>query len=279
MSDQLSGRTALVVGGGQTEGATTGNGRAAALTYARHGAHVVVADRDLTAAEATCEMIQAENGIAFALQADIANEADCRSMAETAIEKLGWIDILHNNVGITPVGRTEQIDLASWQLGFDVNLTGVWLTSKYVLPHMRERGSGSVVTISSIAGLAAAPEVIAYATSKAALNAMNRSLALEYAPYNVRINTIAPGIVDTPVGIDRVARATGVDREEIASARAALVPLAHRGTAWDVANAALFLASDSAAFITGVVLPVDGGSTLGSGGSSVPKPAADTASN
>ena len=278
MSSQLTGKTALVVGGGQTEGATTGNGRAAAMTYARNGAHVAVADRDLAAAEATCEIITAEGGTAFALQADIAIEADCRAMASAAIEKLGSIDILHNNVGITPVGRIEEIDLATWQRGLDVNLTGVWSTCKYVLPHMRERRSGAVVTISSIAGLAAGPEVLAYATSKAALNAMNRSLALEYAPYGVRINTIAPGMVDTPVGIDRVARATGVDREEIAAARAGLVPLAHRGTAWDVANAALFLASDSAAFITGVVLAVDGGSTLLSGGGSVPKPAANTAS-
>jgi NAD(P)-dependent dehydrogenase (short-subunit alcohol dehydrogenase family) len=278
VSDQLAGKTALVVGGGQTEGVTTGNGRAAAMTYARGGAQVVVADRDLAAAEATCEIIRSENGTAYAVQADIAIDTDCRSMVATAIEKLGWIDILHNNVGITPVGRIEEIDLATWQRGLDINLTGVWSTCRYVLPHMRERRRGAVVTISSIAGLAAGPEVLAYATSKAALNAMNRSLALEYAPYGVRINTIAPGMVDTPVGIDRVARATGVDREEIATARAGLVPLAHRGTAWDVANAALFLASDAAAFVTGVVLPVDGGSTLLSGGGSVPKPAANTAS-
>lgn len=279
MSGVLPDRTALVVGGGQTEGATTGNGRAAAMTYARNGARVAVADRDLSAAEATCEIIQSEGGTAFALRADIASDADCHAMATAAVEELGWIDILHNNVGITPVGRIEQIDLASWQRGLDVNLTGVWSTCKYVLPHMRRRRRGAVVTISSIAGLAAGPEVLAYATSKAALNAMNRSLALEYAPYGVRINTIAPGMVDTPVGIDRVARATGVDREEIAAQRAGLVPLAHRGTAWDVANCALFLASDSAAFITGVVLPVDGGSTLLSGGGAVPKPAFDAASS
>lgn len=277
MIHPLAGRTAVVVGGGQTEGVTTGNGRAAAMTYARNGARVLVADRDLAAAEATRDLVRAEGLDAEAICTDIGVESDCRDLTDAALNLFGSVDILHNNVGITPVGTIEEIDRAAWQLGLDINLTGVWSTCKFMLPHMRERRRGSVVTISSIAGLAAGPAVLAYATSKAALNAMNRSLALQYAPYGVRVNTIAPGMVDTPVGVDRVARATGFDRDDIASARAAGVPLPHRGTAWDVANAALFLASDAAAFITGVVLPVDGGSTLLSGGAHIPMPSPETA--
>jgi NAD(P)-dependent dehydrogenase (short-subunit alcohol dehydrogenase family) len=152
-----------------------------------------------------------------------------------------------------------------WRAGFEVNLTGMWPTCKYVLPHLREQRSGAVVNISSMAGLMAGGEAIAYVTSKAAVNSMTRSLALEYAPHGVRVNCIAPGMVDTPMGVDQVARATGSTRDEVAAQRAATIPMGHQGTSWDVANAALFLTLDDAAFITGVVLPVDGGSTLPGG--------------
>lgn len=164
-----------------------------------------------------------------------------------------------------PAGRTEDLRSEEWQRGFEINLTGMWLTCKYVLPHMRRRGRGSVVNISSMAGLLAGGETIAYTTSKAAVHSMTRSLALEYAPHGVRVNAVAPGMMDTPMGVDSVARAGGTGREEVAAARAALVPMGHQGTSQDVADAALFLASDESAFITGVVLPVDGGFTLRAG--------------
>jgi NAD(P)-dependent dehydrogenase (short-subunit alcohol dehydrogenase family) len=262
MSGKLSGRTAIVVGGGQTEGQTTGNGRAACLTYARHGARVLVVDRDLASAEETAKLVREDGGQAVAHQADITSEVDCRGIPEAALAAFGRIDILHNNVGIVPAGATERLTTDQWRNGFEVNLTGMWLTCKYVLPYLREQGSGAVVNISSMAGLMAGGEAIAYATSKAAVNSMTRSLALEYAPHGVRVNCVAPGMVDTPMGVDRVARATGAARDEVVAQRAAMIPMGRQGTSWDVANAALFLASDDAAFVTGVVLPVDGGSTL-----------------
>jgi NAD(P)-dependent dehydrogenase (short-subunit alcohol dehydrogenase family) len=262
MTARLEGKTAVIVGGGQTPGATTGNGRAVALLFAREGAEVLVVDRDLDSAETTAELVRQEGGTATAHRADITVESDCAAILDAALESLGHVDILHNNVGIVPAGRTEDLPADSWRRGFEVNLTGMWLTCKYLLPHMRERGRGAIVNISSMAGLLAGGETIAYTTSKAAVHSMTRSLALEYAPHGVRVNCVAPGMMDTPMGVDAVARAGGVDRAQVAARRAAMVPMGHQGTSGDVANAALFLASDEAAFITGAILAVDGGFTL-----------------
>ncbi|MGW1836414.1 SDR family NAD(P)-dependent oxidoreductase [Streptomyces sp. NPDC002067] len=197
-------------------------------------------------------------------------EDDCAGLADAALGALGHIDVLHNNVGVVPAGRTADLPSAEWRRGFEVNLTGMWLTCKYVLPHMRERGSGSVVNISSMAGLLAGGETIAYSTSKAAVHAMTRSLALEYAPHGVRVDALAPGMMDTPMAVDSVAGAGGARRDELAAARAGMVPMGHQGTSQDVADAALFLASDESAFITGVILPVDGGFTLRTGAAEHP---------
>lgn len=253
VTGKLAGQVAIVVGGGQSSGEATGNGRAACLTYAREGARVLVVDRDLASAEQTAKLVHGEGGRARAHRADITSEADCRGIPDAALAAFGRIDILHNNVGIVPGGPTESLPTEQWRTGMAVNLTGMWLTCKYVLPHLREQGSGVVINISSLAGFFAAGPAIAYATSKAAVNAMTRSLALEYAPHGVRINGVAPGIVDTPMGARTITDP---------ATRAAMVPMGHQGTGWDVANAALFLASDDAAFITGVLLPVDGGSSL-----------------
>ncbi|WP_019546642.1 SDR family NAD(P)-dependent oxidoreductase [Streptomyces sulphureus] len=265
MTRRLHDRTAVVVGGGQTAGATVGNGRAVALAFAREGARVLVVDRDLAAAEETVGAIGEQGGTARAHRADITVEEDCAGILDAAVEAFGGVDILHNNVGVVPEGNTENLQLADWRRGFEINLTGMWLTCKYVLPHLRERGRGAVVNISSMAGLLAGGDTIAYSTSKAAVHSMTRSLALEYAPHGVRVNAIAPGMMDTPMGVDAVARARGADRQEVADRRAAMVPMGHQGTGDDVAGAALFLASDESAFITGTVLPVDGGFTLRAG--------------
>lgn len=265
MTARLHDKTAVVVGGGQTPGTTTGNGRATALTYAREGARVLVVDRDADSAEETAELVRKEGGTAVAHRADITVEEDCAALADAALDAFGHIDVLHNNVGVVPAGRTEELPSADWRRGFEINLTGMWLTCKYVLRHMRVRRSGSVVNTSSMAGLLAGGETIAYTTSKAAVHSMTRSLALEYAPHGVRVNAVAPGMMDTPMGVDSVARAGGTHRDEVAAARAAMVPMGRQGTGQDVADAALFLASDESAFITGVVLPVDGGFTLRAG--------------
>ncbi|WP_250304714.1 SDR family oxidoreductase [Streptomyces sp. NBC_01267] len=250
MTPRLYDRTAVVVGGGQTPGLTTGNGRAVALAFAREGARVLVVDRDLESAEETAALVRKAGGSAVAHRADITVEEDCAAILTAALDSLGHVDILHNNVGVVPFGRTEILPVEEWRRGFEVNLTGMWLTCKHVLPHMRERGSGAVVNISSMAGLLAGGDAIAYSTSKAAVHSMTRSLALEYAPHGVRVNAVAPGMMDTPMGVDAVARASGVDRADVAAGRAAMVPMGHQGTSEDVANAALFLASDESAFIT-----------------------------
>ncbi|MFI6315597.1 SDR family NAD(P)-dependent oxidoreductase [Nocardia fusca] len=262
---KLAGRVAVVVGGGQAPGETIGNGRAASLTYARAGARVLVVDRDLVSAEQTVRMIVEEGGIAQAHRADITGEEDCRSIPAAAVTAFGGIDVLHNNVGMVPGGSTEQLSVTQWRTGLEINLTGMWSTCKYVLPHLREQGHGAVVNISSLAGLLASGEAIAYSTAKAAVNSMTRALALEYAPHGVRVNCVAPGMIDTPMGVDRIADATGNSRQQVAAARASKIPMGRQGTSWDVANAALFLACDDSAFVTGVVLPVDGGGALPTG--------------
>jgi NAD(P)-dependent dehydrogenase (short-subunit alcohol dehydrogenase family) len=261
--NRLEGRGAVVVGGGQTPGPTVGNGRATAITFAREGAHVLVVDRDDAAAKETVEEIRAAGGQAWPHRADVTDEADCARLPAVALDVLGRVDVLHHNVGMVPRGDTATLSLADWQHGFDVNLTGMWLVCKYLIPVLRDGGGGSVVLVSSLAGGLAGGGAIAYTTSKAAVNSLGRSLALENAPYQVRVNVIAPGMVDTPMGVDGAAHESGRPREEVAAERAAMIPMGHQGESTDVANAALFLAGDESAFVTGAVLPVDGGSSLG----------------
>jgi NAD(P)-dependent dehydrogenase (short-subunit alcohol dehydrogenase family) len=239
-----------------------GNGRATAIVFAREGARVLLVDRDEVSAQETQELIAKEGGSAEVFVADIAAEGACEGLAEEATRRLGRIDVLHNNVGIG-AGDAGAISLEpdAWDRIFNVNLRAMWLTCKYVVPVMRKQGSGSIVNISSVAAIAVAPILTAYKVSKAGVNALTHSLATSNARYGIRVNAIMPGLIDTPMGVDDVARIRGIDRDELAKQRASLVPLGHQGTAWDIANAALFLASDEAAFITGVVLPVDGGQT------------------
>jgi NAD(P)-dependent dehydrogenase (short-subunit alcohol dehydrogenase family) len=264
---RLEGKTAVVVGAGQTPGETIGNGRATALLFAREGARVFLVDRDEASAQETRAMVEAEGGETSVHRADITVEEECAALAAAATSALGHIDILHNNVGIATgdAGATtlsEQV----WRRIIDTNLKGMWLTCKHVIPVMRPRQSGAVVNISSIAAVAGAPNLFAYKLSKAGVNALTQSLALANARYGVRVNAIMPGLMDTPMAVDAVAAARGRTRGEVAAARDAQVPLQrHMGTAWDVAYAALFLASDEAGFVTGALLPVDGGQSVSLG--------------
>ena len=257
---RLVGRVAVVVGAGQTPGSTIGNGRATAILLARDGATVLAVDRDLGSAAETVAMIEAEGGTAAALQADITSEDDCRAIAEGVIQRFGRIDVLVNNVGIG-TGDTGATKLTeeSWDLIHDVNLKGMWLTCKHVLPLLRAQGSGSVVNISSVAAVCSVG-FLAYKTSKAGVNALTHQLAMTSAKRGVRVNAIMPGLMDTPMAIEGISQAAGVDPDELRRQRDAVVPLgAKMGTAWDVAEAVLYLASDRSRFVTGVILPVDGG--------------------
>jgi len=260
MTLRLGGKRAVVVGAGQTPGETTGNGRAVALLFAREGARALVVDRDAASAEETRALIVGEGGQADVHVADIARDGGAASVVEAAVAALGGIDVLHNNVGIGVGDSTPaRLEEDAWDRILDVNLKAMWLTCKHALPVMREQRSGAIVNISSLAAVAAAGSLTAYKVSKAGVNALTQNLALTNARYGIRANAIMPGFIDTPMAVDAPARAMGQDREAYASARATRVPLGHQGTAWDVAHAALFLASDEARFITGVVLPVDGG--------------------
>ena len=257
---RLEGKTAVVSGAGQTPGQTIGNGRAMAILFAREGAKVLCVDRVAERAQETVDMIAAEGGQAEAFAANIAKADGAAAVIAKAAEALGRIDILVNNVGIGGGdGPAHKVEEDAFDRILSVNLKGAWLTSKAAIPLMREQGGGAIVNISSLASIAGGTQV-AYEVSKAAMNRLTTSIAQSNAKHGVRCNAILPGLMDTPMAVAGIAQATGQDEEAVRQARGTRVPLrAKMGTAWDTAYAALFLASDEAAFITGVLLPVDGG--------------------
>ena len=260
----LEDKVAIVVGGGQTPGETIGNGRATAVQFAREGARVLVADRDLASAEETLDLIADEGGEALACQADVRHESGIEAMVGTALDAWGKIDILHNNVGVSIAGhdaRIEDMTPDSYNLLVEINLRAMVLTTKHVLPTMREAGAGVIINISSMAARKAYP-LVGYKTTKAAVVALTEQTAALNARYGIRANVILPGLMNTPMAVESRVSA-GKAREEVIAERDAQVPLGRKmGTAWDVAHAAAFLASDRAGFITGVALPVDGGTSV-----------------
>ncbi|HEY6598649.1 MAG TPA: SDR family NAD(P)-dependent oxidoreductase [Pseudomonadales bacterium] len=259
MTGRLHGKIALIVGAGQTPGATIGNGRATALRFAQEGAAVFLVDRRVKSAEETLAMVVAEGGSGVAHEADVTSEAACKAMVDACVDRYGRIDILHNNVGIGagdrgPTNVTEEV----WDRIHTTNLKSVMFACKHALPVMRAQHGGVIINISSIAAVCSVG-MTAYKTSKAAVNAFTQSLAIGNGEYNIRANVIMPGLMNTPMAIEGNV-AAGRDRATVIAQRDAQVPLGHAmGSGWDVANAALFLASDEARFITGVCLAVDGG--------------------
>ena len=266
MGERLAGKVAIVTGAGQSPGPNIGNGRATAILFAREGASVVLVDRDREAGESTQRAIAEEGGAAHVVEADVSAEADCAASVEAARERFGGLDVVHHNVGIgTGDGWAENIDVASWERIMRVNAGGALLMAKAALPALKERGAGAITNVSSIASVVASAAAmgnppLAYKMSKAAMNALTSSLAQAYAADGIRVNAILPGLIDTPMGVDVAVEAYGLDRDRYVEARNRAVPLrGGMGSAWDVANAAVFLASDEARFITGVLLAVDGG--------------------
>jgi NAD(P)-dependent dehydrogenase (short-subunit alcohol dehydrogenase family) len=263
---RLEGKTAIVVGAGQGPGEGLGNGRATALVFAREGAKVLAVDHRLDSAKETAALIAKDGGTCVAFEADVTKEATLQAAVAEAMKLWGRIDILHNNVGVSLAGGDAN-PLEITEAAFDrvnaINLRGTVMACKHVLPVMRQQRSGSIINIASIAALSANYPTVAYKTTKAGMIAYTEQIACQNAEYGVRCNTILPGLMDTPMAVDTRARTWGKTRAEVAAMRDAKVPLRRRmGTAWDVANAALFLASDEANFITGIALPVDGGSSL-----------------
>ena len=263
---RLAGKVAIVTGAGQTRGRKIGNGRATAELFAREGASVVLADVDRDAATATEEEISAAGGTATVVVGDVSVEDDCHAIAAAGLDRFGRIDVLHHNVGVA-LGDNwcEAIEPEAWERILRVNAAGAMLMAKAVLPAMGEAGAGAITYVSSIAAVVAGTALtsnppLGYKMSKAAMLALTHSLSQTYAAAGIRVNAILPGLIDTPMGVDSVAEHLGLSVEDYIEARNASVPLkGGMGSAWDVANAALFLASDEAAFITGALLPVDGG--------------------
>jgi NAD(P)-dependent dehydrogenase (short-subunit alcohol dehydrogenase family) len=263
---RLKDKTAIVVGAGQGPGTGMGNGRATCIRFAQEGARVMCVDRDLASAESTVAMCK--GGDSFAHSADVTRERDMKSMVEAAEKRWGRIDILHYNVGISIAGgdaSPTEITEEAFDRVTAINLRGAVMAVKHALPVMRKQRSGVILMISSLAALEKYP-LVTYKATKAAMIAYTKQVAIQNAEYGIRANVILPGLMDTPMAVDTRARTWGKTREEVAAARDAKVPLRRKmGTAWDVANAALFLASDEANFITGVDLLVDGGGALNTG--------------
>lgn len=257
---RLAGKRIVVLGAG-TVGPGMGNGKAAAIRFAQEGAQVLCVDRDAGAAQATALVITAAGGVASTLALDVTDHGAGDIVAETMRHAFGGIDVLHFNVGISQTGGICEITDAEWDRVFDINLTSAMRLTRAVIPVMRAQGSGVLMYVSSLAAVMSGPYAYtSYEVSKAALCRLNRSVARENAHYGIRANVILPGMIDTPHVAHFVDSET--DPATLAQKRAAAVPMGRQGTAMDVANAAVFLASDEASYITGVELRIDGGLSL-----------------
>jgi len=262
MTKRLEGKVALVTGAGAS-GPGWGNGKAAAVLFAREGAKVFCADIDLAAAQETVEIIRGEGGQALAHEADVSDATAVEALVAACSDAYGGLHLLHNNVGIARLGGPEDLPEDDWDRVMDVNLKSMYLTCKAVLPVMEAAGKGAIVNIGSISGIRwLGVPYISYAASKSAILGFTRAIALQYADKGIRANVVLPGMMDTPMIVAPLSQAyADGDVEEMRRRRDAQCPMGHMGDAWDVANAALFLASDEAKYITATELVVDGGLT------------------
>jgi len=262
MADRLKGKVALVLGAGSV-GQGVGNGRAICVLFAREGAKLAGVDVSLAAAEETARLVASEGNAMLVLAADVTKEEDLRRAIDAAAAKFGRIDVLVNNVGGSIPGGPEEIAPEDWHAQFHHNLHYVYLSIRMVAPLMVKQGGGSIVNLSSIAGLRhLGNELAAYAASKAGLQHFSRVAAVRYAPHGVRVNTVIPGLMNTPLVAARLAhQQAGGDAAALVARRHARPPMGRMGDAWDVAWAALYLASDEARYVTGAEIVVDGGLT------------------
>lgn len=250
----LNGRVAIVFGAGSS-GAGLSNGEAAARAYALAGALVAAVDVNADEAERVAKTIEGAGGAAIAIAADVTDESEVEAAVRVATNELGVPDILHNNVGAARTGSVLELNLEAWDLAVRLNLTSVYLTTRYVIPGMLELGRGAIINVSSTASIRDTGYTYpVYNATKAAVNQLTVSLALTYAARGIRANAVLPGLIDTPLVSQQITN----DPDALA-ARHAASPTGHMGSPWDVANASVFLASDAAAYVNGVCLPVDGG--------------------
>lgn len=258
MADRLKGKTAIVFGAGSS-GPGWGNGKAAAVLYAREGARVVCVDLDEASASETAGIIAREGGRAIAVAADVTKMASIEAAVAQTLAAFGPISVLHNNVGVTHMGGPVELDEARFSQAVEVNLGSVYRTAKAVIPQMLAAGGGAIVNISSLAAIRwAGYPYFAYYATKAAVNQATVAIAIQYAAQGIRANCIMPGMVDTPMIYKQIS-SQYASAEEMIAARNRALPGGKMGDAWDIAYASLFLASDEAKFINGICLPVDGG--------------------
>jgi NAD(P)-dependent dehydrogenase (short-subunit alcohol dehydrogenase family) len=259
---RLEGRVAIVTGAGSRPAPVSeplvGNGKATAVVFARAGAKVALLDAEPSWAESTRQVVEREGGEAILIETDVASDDSCQRSVQQVVSTFGRLDILVNNVGVTgPAGNAVEVDPEAWDRAMRINVTGMVLMSKYALPHMLSVGGGSIINLSSAAGLLGGHPSLLYPTSKAAVIGLTRAMAAHHGRQGVRVNAIAPGRAFTPMVASRGMTADLRDRRRENSL------LGVEGTAWDIAYGALFLASDESRWITGIVLPIDAGRTAG----------------
>ena len=261
---RLHDKVAIVTGAGSRADGI-GNGRATAVLLARHGAKVALLDTQMGWVERTREMIDAEGGESMVVSCDVSRPDQCEAAVEATVARWGRMDILVNNVGVSgPAGTAVDLDLAAWDQALRVNVTSMMLMARYAIPQMRRRGAGAIVNIASVAGLLGGHHALLYPTSKGAVVNMTRAMAAQHGTEGIRVNCVAPGMVYTPMVYSR-----GMS-EQMRESRKNRSLLKTEGTGWDVAEAVLYLVSDAARWVTGVVLPVDAGATAGTGSMPVP---------
>lgn len=270
MDKSLQGKVAIVTGAGSVQGPTdlslVGNGKACAVAYAREGASVLIVDQSSESADETRRMIETEGGVCSIFEADVSHDQDCRAMADVCIRSFGRIDILHNNVGIVRFGGLLEAKETDWDSTMAVNLKSMFLACRAVVPYMLKQGSGSIVNISSVgAVLPKFPQELMYLVSKAAVNMFTRVVAYEFADKGIRVNGIMPGLIDTPLVYKDIMKLYDGDMDKMRADRNSRIPMQRMGESWEVADAALFLVSDKAKYITGQILTVDGGLLLTGG--------------
>ena len=250
---RLAEKAAIITGG------ASGIGRAAAILFAREGAKVAVADIDETAGAAVVREIERAGGVAMFVRTDVTVADDARHMAEAVVAAFGRVDILYNNAGIVRLGNVEELSEADWDLVVNVNLKGVYLCSKYVIPFMKQSGGGSIINAGSTVSFVGSPRSAPYCASKGGLLILTKQMALDYAPFNIRVNAICPGVTDTPFAAQVYAAAADPIEARRQSERAR--PLGRLAQPEEVARAALFLASEDSLLAMGSALVVDGGYT------------------
>jgi NAD(P)-dependent dehydrogenase (short-subunit alcohol dehydrogenase family) len=262
MTDRLRGKVAIVTGAGSV-GPGWGNGRAAAVLFAREGATVFAVDRDADALAETVAMVRSGGGNVRPFAADVTDPVAVRGMVDACREEFSRVDVLVNNVGGSRPGGPAELGEAEWHAQLDVNLTSAYLTCRYVLPVMAEQRAGAVVNTASTSGLRwTGAAQVGYAAAKAGVIQLSRVVAVQYAAQGIRVNTVVPGQLHTPMVEARLAdQRAGGDVRALLEQRQARIPLGFMGDGRDTAYAALFLASDEARFVTGTEIVVDGGMT------------------